>query len=162
MLIEMTITGLALDPQSGSPVVILKDEAKDKSLPIWIGLLEASSIAMMLEGVELSRPMTHDLIRNMLRELDATVDKVVISDLVDSTYYARIYFTVNGKTYDIDARPSDSMAIALRTKAKILVDEQVLTASRSMVVSPDSDLSDEDKMKQFLEGLDPDSFKYKT
>lgn len=161
MLIEMNITALAVDPMADSPVVILKDEEEKNTLPIWIGPLEAAAIATMLEGIELSRPMTHDLMKNMLGMLDVTVDKIVITDLVDNTYYARIYLKVDGKVIDIDARPSDSMALALRAKVPIWVDEKVIERSQSVVIEDKVDLSDEEKMKEFLERLDPSTFKYK-
>lgn len=161
MLVKMNITSLAVDPFANSPVVILKDDEEKNTLPIWIGPLEAGAIATMLEGIELSRPMTHDLMRNMLDKLGAMVEKIVITDLVDNTYYARIYMNIDGKIVDIDARPSDSMALALRTKTPILVDEEVIQKSQSVVIQNKTDLSDEEKMKEFLESLDPSTFKYK-
>jgi hypothetical protein len=161
MLIKMNITALAVDQFANSPVVILKDEEDNHMLPIWIGPLEASAIATELEGIELSRPMTHDLLKNILNEVGAEVQKIVITDLVDNTYYARIYLKIGDKEMDIDARPSDSMALALRTKVPILVDEKVLQESRSVKINDNVDLSDEEKMKELLENLDPESFKYK-
>lgn len=161
MLIEMHISSLAIDHFANSPVVILKDETEKKTLPIWIGLLEASAIAMVLEGIELSRPMTHDLMKNILQIVDVKVEQIVISDLMDNTYYAKIHIRKGEEVHVIDARPSDSMALALRTKAKIMVDDKVLEKSKSIKVKDNVNLSDEEKMKEFLEGLDPDSFKYK-
>lgn len=161
MLIEMEVSTLALDPYANGPVVILKDKSEKNTLPIWIGLLEASAIATELEGIQLSRPMTHDLMKNIFDQIGAKVEKIVITDLVDNTYYARIHLTIADTTHEIDARPSDSMAIALRTKAKILVDEKVLETSKKSTLQNNVDLSDEEKMKEYLENLDTSSFKYK-
>ncbi len=161
MLIEMFVSTLAIDHFAKSPVVILKDKKEKNTLPIWIGVLEAGAIAMVLEGVEFSRPMTHDLMKNVFDAIGAKVERIVINDLMDNTYYARIHIRMGDTVHEIDARPSDSMALALRVKAKIMVNEQVLEKSKSIKVKDDVDLSDEQKMKEFLENLDPDSFKYK-
>jgi len=162
MFIEMTITALAIDPFTNSPVVILKDKDEKNTLPIWIGPLEASAIAMEMEGIEFARPMTHDLMCDILGKLEVKVEKVMITDLADNTYYARIILFSGEKEFVIDARPSDSMAIALRTKSPIYVDEKVLEASKQIEVGEKLDLSDEEKLKDLLENLDPESFgKYK-
>ena len=161
MIIQMHIAALAIDPLTNSPVVILKDEKEQQSLPIWIGPLEASAIVSELEGIKFSRPMTHDLLKNIMEKLDVTVEKILITDLADNTYYAKIFLRQGDQSYEIDARPSDSMAIALRTKADIFVDDKVISASLQIEVEDKVDLTDEEKMKEILEKLDPDSFKYK-
>lgn len=162
MQIKMSISAMVIDPMTNMPIVLLKDEKGENTLPIWIGLLEASAIATELEGIELSRPMTHDLFKNVLSILDVTIEKIVLSDLMDNTYYARIFLKHGDKTHEIDARPSDSMALALRTKAPIFVDEKVIQASQKVDVSQTMEISDKDKMMELLENLDPASFgKYK-
>jgi len=122
---EVFVKALMLDPVSNIPVVILKDNQKSRLLPIWLGAFEANAIAMQLENLEVPRPMTHDLLASLIREVDGEVNKVVVSDLRDSTFYAEIFFTQNGKHSTLDARPSDAIALALRAGAPIFVAEQV-------------------------------------
>src|SRR6516165_6477305 len=116
MQIEMTIKGLMVDPITNMPIVILRDKDGQKVLPIWVGIFEANAIALQIENVSTPRPMTHDLLRNVIHDLDATVQKVVVCDLQDNTFYAMIYLTLvgTGNTLAIDARPSDAIALALR------------------------------------------------
>ena len=123
MLIEMTIKGLMVDPITNMPIVILKDKDGERVLPIWVGIFEANAIALQIENVATPRPMTHDLLRNIITDLDGQVDRVVVSDLKDNTFYAIIHLTVRGERVAIDARPSDAIALALRTRAPILVEE---------------------------------------
>ena len=125
----MVISGLTVYPITNSPIVILKEEDGDGTLPIWIGLLEATAIASELEGIKFSRPMTHDLLKNMIEILDAKVDRIEICDLKDNTYYALIHFEYNGKEMSIDARPSDAIALSLRFHIPILVSRDVITRS---------------------------------
>ena len=120
-LVPMSIKGLMLDPVSNSPIVVLKDEEEKFFLPIWVGIFEANAIALQLENVTTPRPMTHDLLRNMISELDARVTRVVINDLRDSTFFAQIRLITGDKTLELDARPSDAIALALRTEAPIFV-----------------------------------------
>ncbi len=156
--IPMTIKGLMLDPVSNSPIVVLKDDAEETFLPIWVGIFEANAIALHLESVETPRPMTHDLLRNVLSALEATVSQVVINDLQESTFYAKIYLSAAGKDLEIDARPSDAIALALRVKAPILVADHVL--EQAQTIEPDEDT--EEKMKQWLENASPEDLgKYK-
>ena len=129
MYTPMVISGLTVDPITNSPIVILKEEDGDGTLPIWIGLLEATAIASELEGIKFSRPMTHDLLKNMIEILDAKVDRIEICDLKDNTYYALIHFEYNGKEMSIDARPSDAIALSLRFHIPILVSRDVITRS---------------------------------
>ena len=113
LLVPMSIKGLMLDPVSNSPIVVLKDEQDKFFLPIWVGIFEANAIALQLENISTPRPMTHDLLRNMIGELDAQVTRVVINDLRDSTFFAQIRLITGGKTLEVDARPSDAIALAL-------------------------------------------------
>ncbi len=164
MLREMKISGLTMDPQTNTPIVVLKDPESDVSLPIWIGLLEATAIATELEKVQFSRPMTHDLIRNLMSHLGVKVNKVEVCDLKDNTFYAWIHLTINGKETKIDARPSDALAIALRTEAKIYVDEKVIEKSGRLEPEAKVEIKDEEAKKwtDILENLSPEDFgKYK-
>lgn len=158
-LVAMSIKGLMLDPVSNSPIVVLKDEAEKFFLPIWVGIFEANAIALQLENVTTPRPMTHDLLRNMISELDAQVTRIVINDLRDSTFFAQIRVLTGGKTLELDARPSDAIALALRTEAPIFVAQSVL--EQAQTISPEGDEPDE-KMKKWFEGLGPEELgKYK-
>jgi bifunctional DNase/RNase len=144
--------------------VILKSVSADQALPIWIGILEATAIATELEKVRLSRPMTHDLLKNLLDKLGVTVSKVEVCDLRDNTFYARIFFSSKDGSYDIDARPSDAIALALRTNCPIFVDDKVLEQSKDLDGEPQAvDESEEGKKwKEYLEKLSPEDFgKYK-
>lgn len=158
-LVAMSIKGLMLDPVSNSPIVVLKDEAEKFFLPIWVGIFEANAIALQLENVTTPRPMTHDLLRNMISELDAQVTRIVINDLRDSTFFAQIRVLTGGRTLELDARPSDAIALALRTEAPIFVAQSVL--EQAQTISPEGDEPDE-KMKKWFEGLGPEELgKYK-
>lgn len=158
-LVPMSIKGLMLDPVSNSPIVVLKDEDEKFFLPIWVGIFEANAIALQLENVTTPRPMTHDLLRNLISELDARVTRVVINDLRDSTFFAQIRVITGERTMEIDARPSDAIALALRTEAPIFVAQSVL--DQAQTISPDSDDADE-KIKKWFEQLGPDDMgKYK-
>jgi bifunctional DNase/RNase len=159
-LVPMSIKGLMLDPVSNSPIVVLKDDDEKFFLPIWVGIFEANAIALQLENVTTPRPMTHDLLRNMISELDAHVTRVVINDLRDSTFFAQIRLNVGGgRTLEVDARPSDAIALALRTEAPIYVAQSVL--DQAQTITPDSEDQDE-KMKKWFENLGPDDLgKYK-
>jgi bifunctional DNase/RNase len=158
-LIAMSIKGLMLDPVSNSPIVVLKDDAEKFFLPIWVGIFEANAIALQLENVSTPRPMTHDLLRNMISELDARVTRVVINDLRDSTFFAQIRVIAGERTLELDARPSDAIALALRADAPIFVAQSVL--DQAQTISPDSEDQDE-KVKKWFEQLDTDDLgKYK-
>ncbi len=164
MLHEMKVSGITIDPTSNAPIVILKATNADQALPIWIGILEATAIATELENVRLSRPMTHDLFKNLLDKLHITVSKVEVCDLRDNTFYARIHFSSDSQSYDIDARPSDAIAMALRAGCPIFVDDKVLEQSRQLDAEPEAvDESEQGKKwKEYLEKLSPEDFgKYK-
>src|SRR5438876_11058911 len=119
MQIEMTIKGLMVDPITNMPIVILRDKDGQRVLPIWVGIFEANAIALQIENIATPRPMTHDLLRNVIHELEATVEKIVVCDLQDGTFYALIYLRVQGELRAIDSRPSDAMALSLRSRAPI-------------------------------------------
>ena len=161
-LVPMSIKGLMLDPVSNSPIVVLKDDEEKFFLPIWVGIFEANAIALQLENVSTPRPMTHDLLRNMIAELDARVTRIVISDLKDSTFFAQIRLIVSqtggDRTLELDARPSDAIALALRTEAPIFVAQTVL--EQAQTISPDSEEQD-DKTKWFEQLSPEDLGKYK-
>lgn len=161
--IEMKVTGLTIDPFTSMPIIILKDMHDKAVLPIWIGLIEASAIATELEKIQLSRPMTHDLIKNILGELDVKAVKVMITDLSDNTFFASVVLDHKGKEIVMDARPSDALAIALRTKSPIFVAKQVIEKSRKIDVKAAEEASDpQQKWTEILERLSPEDFgKYK-
>ena len=159
MTIKMSVIGITVDPNSNSPIVVLRDASGEKTLPIWIGILEASSIATQLEKVELARPMTHDLFSAVLRELGVKVSRIVVSDLQNNTYFARIFFTdPSGREFEMDARPSDSIAMALRFDAAILVEDNVLEKAQEIDkrIMENVKKSMEDKWKELLDNIDPD------
>jgi len=163
MFIEMKVNGIVLDPQTNVPIVILKDATGKHTLPIWIGLLEASAIAMELEKIKIHRPLTHDLLKNILEQLKATVVKIEITDIKNNTYYALIHLEFGGKIVTVDSRPSDSIALALRTNSPIFVAKSVLEKS-SQIDEKSAEFSQEnkDKWTEILENLDPEDFgKYK-
>ena len=160
MLIEMTIKGLMVDPITNTPIVILKDKEGDRVLPIWVGIFEANAIALQIENVATPRPMTHDLLRNIIGDLDGRVDRIVVSDLKDNTFYAIIHLTVKGERVAVDARPSDAIALALRTRSPILVEETVIDNAKTVDFS--ADRTDSDRLQKWLESLDPEELgKYK-
>lgn len=159
-LIPMSIKGLMLDPVSNSPIVVLKDSEEKFFLPIWVGIFEANAIALQLENVTTPRPMTHDLLRNMISELDGRVARVVINDLRDSTFFAQIRVITGQRTLELDARPSDAIALALRTEAPIFVSQAVL--DQAQTIAPDTEEGGEEKVKKLFENLDPEDLgKYK-
>ena len=159
-LVPMTIKGLMLDPVSNSPIVVLKDEEEKFFLPIWVGIFEANAIALQLENVATPRPMTHDLLKNMIGELEGRVARIVINDLRDSTFFAQIRILTGGKTLEVDARPSDAIALALRTEAPIFVAQNVL--DQAQTISPENVEEDEERSKKWLESLDTEDLgKYK-
>jgi uncharacterized protein len=160
MEVEMKIRGLMMDPMTNMPIVVLKDVGSDTVLPIWVGVYEANAIAMEIEKVTTPRPMTHDLIRNLLAGLDAHVHKIVVNELRDDTFYAVIWMERDGKVISIDSRPSDALAVALRVDCPIFVDEEVLKSSKKANAAGDRVSSEE--LRKWLEGLsDEDLGRYK-
>ena len=165
MLHEVNIASMAIDPTSNTPIIILKSVKGDQAVPIWIGLLEATSIASALRDIKFDRPMTHDLFKNFIDSLEMVVSKVEVCDLKDNTFYARIYFVSKDKSFDMDARPSDAIAIALRFGAPIFVDDKIF--EKSQMVDGDYEVlnksEDGKKWAEYLENLSPEDFgKYKV
>ena len=165
MILEMKVFGMTIDPFTNSPIVILKDLKDDNALPIWIGLLEASAIAAELESIKLPRPMTHDLLKDILKNLDADVKKIEVCDLKNNVFYATIHIDAAGNHIEIDARPSDAIAVALRTGSPIFVNKKVIEKSKKIDMrnlSMDKDSGESEKWRDLLENLNPEDFgKYK-
>ena len=148
-MIEMNIKGLMVDPITNMPIIILRDSDGQKVLPIWVGVFEANAIALQIENIQTPRPMTHDLLRNVIQDLRATVDKIVVCDLKENTFYAMIHLQTPMGPVAIDARPSDAIALALRTRAPILVDEKVIDHAKTVDLS--NEKQDSDRLQQWLD-----------
>jgi bifunctional DNase/RNase len=160
MQIEMTIKGLMVDPVTNMPIIILRDKDGQKVLPIWVGIFEANAIALQIENIATPRPMTHDLLKNVINDLNASVEKIVVCDLKENTFYALVYLQVSGSTVAVDARPSDAIALALRARAPIFVEEAVIDNAKT--IDFPSDKSDSERLQKWLESLDPEELgKYK-
>lgn len=160
MLIEMSIKGLTVDPVTNMPIVILHDEQDRRILPIWVGVFEANAIALQIENVHTPRPMTHDLLRNVIHDLQATVERVVVSDVKDNTFFAYIHLDTPAGKVAVDARPSDAIALALRTRAPIWVEESVIENAKTIDAATAK--VDGERLHQWLDSLDPDDLgKYK-
>jgi bifunctional DNase/RNase len=161
--IEFKIKGLMMDPLTNSPIVVLQDTSSDTLLPIWVGIFEANAIALQIEKVDTPRPMTHDLIKGLLAHLNAKVMKIVVTELKDNTFYALIFISVDGKTITVDSRPSDAIAIALRTESPIFVTDDVISKSASSSAATlNAERSSPEDIKQWLENLNPEDLgKYK-
>ena len=155
MSIRMNVKALIMDPIANMPVVILRDAEGTQFLPIWVGVFEANAIALQLEGIATPRPMTHDLLRNLLARIDATVEKVVITNLLENTFYAEIHIQVGGVPITVDSRPSDAIALALRAAAPVFVEEEVLV--RNAANDDPSEAQSSERLKKWLEQVDPDS-----
>ena len=159
MQVEMAIKGLMVDPITNMPIVLLHDREGARVLPIWIGVFEANAIALQIENQATPRPMTHDLLRNVIADLKAAVDRIVVTELKDNTFYAAIYLRVGEELVAVDARPSDAIALALRAKAPIFVEDAVLEGAKTLD-SPEP--VETDQLQRWLESLDPDDLgKYK-
>jgi len=160
MELEVKIRGLMMDPVTNMPVVVLKETQGNGVLPIWVGIYEANAIALEIEKVQTPRPMTHDLLKNLITGLDVHVQRVVVSDLKDDTFYALIWMERAGQTMSMDARPSDALALALRLDCPIFVDEEVIKNSK--MLSAMADRTSNEELKKWLEGLgDEDLGRYK-
>ena len=160
MEIEMKIRGLMMDPVTNMPIVVLKDVGGEAILPIWVGIYEANAIALEIEKVTTPRPMTHDLLKNLLLGLETHVQKVVVNELRDDTFYALIWLERDGQMMSIDSRPSDALALALRVDCPIFVDDEVLKSSKNAGASTDKVTNEE--MRKWLENLgDEDMGRYK-
>ena len=160
-VIRMTVRGIALDPITNMPIIILKDTEEKKALPIWVGIFEANAIALELEKTSTPRPMTHDLIKNILDGLGIGVRQIVVNDLKDNTFFAVIELNANGQVVNIDSRPSDAIALALRMNAPIFVAEKVVAQAKSTEVAEERE--ENDQWKEWLDGIKPEDFgKYKS
>jgi len=158
----MKVSGLAIDPFTSMPIIILRDMEDKAALPIWIGLIEASSIATELEHIQLSRPMTHDLLKQLLDQFHITVDKVAVTELRDNTFYSKVYLKKDDQIVELDSRPSDAIAIALRTQAPIFVEKSVVDKSRKIDLGSTDEEQKKRKWAEILESLSPEDFgKYK-
>lgn len=157
MYLQMNVSGIALDPFTNSPIVILKNENGEKILPIWVGYMEASSIAMELEKTPRARPITHDLLKNILDSVNFSLTKIEVTDLKDNTFYAVIYLSNSEQEIVLDSRPSDAIAIAIRTGAPIYVNEKVIDNAQNIEID-----EDKDKLNDVLENIPEEDFgKYK-
>ncbi len=154
MEVEMKIRGLMMDPVTNMPIVILKDVGSDTVLPIWVGVYEANAIALEIEKVTTPRPMTHDLLKNVLLGMEARVEKVVVTELKEDTFYAVIWLMRDGSPVSVDSRPSDALALALRVDCPIYVEEEVLRTSKQAAQL--SDRVTPDDLRKWLEGLNDD------
>jgi len=152
----MTVRGLTLDPVTNAPIVILKADGGTRLLPIWIGLFEANAIALVMEQITTARPMTHDLLKNLVELLDARVERAVVDNLKENTFYASVYLLARGEERRLDARPSDAIALALRAGAPIFVTRDVLARSREVEVV--EDLGEPEQWRQWLEQIQPADF----
>ena len=162
MFVEMKVRGLALDPMSNMPIIILRDEEDKRSLPIWVGIFGANAIALELEKIATPRPMTHDLIKNILEAIDARVLKVVVTDLRDNTFFAVLYLQIGDTEYTVDSRPSDAIALALRVAAPIYVDEDVVRKAKTLEVAKEGaepvKADDPERLKEWLQNIKPEDF----
>ena len=156
MEIEMKIKGLVVDPISKMPIVVLENPATDQILPIWIGVFEANAIALTIENIPTPRPMTHDLIKSVLLRLKIEVDRVVVTDVRNNTFYANIHCRHEGRELVIDSRPSDAIALALRMRSPIYVDEEVVRRAHGLKL--DENLETSENLRKWLETLAPDDF----
>jgi bifunctional DNase/RNase len=160
MQIEMTIKGLIVDPITNMPIIILRDKDGQRVLPIWVGVFEANAIALQIENVTTPRPMTRDLLKNVIQDLKARIQKIVVSDLKENTFYALIYLDTDGETVAIDARPSDAIALALRAHAPIFVEDTVIANAKTVDFAPEK--GNQEQLQKWLESLDPEELgKYK-
>jgi bifunctional DNase/RNase len=152
----MTLAGVRVELPTNQPIVLLKEDEGERYLPIWIGAAEAAAIAFALQGVVTPRPMTHDLMKNLLEEVGAHVQRIEITELREGTYYANINMRMNGNAYEISARPSDAIALAVRVEAPIFADEEVLTDASILIPSDEED--EVEKFREFLESVNPEDF----
>lgn len=159
-MIEMKVEGLTLDPLTNMPIIILKDLDGERALPIWVGFFEANAIALEIEQISTPRPMTHDLIKNLVTTMKARIDHILVSDLKDNTFYAVISLFIGGNTFSIDSRPSDAIALALRAKAPIFVNESVIEAAKSLEIpeSVKEKSEEKDQWKKWLDKIKPQDF----
>ena len=159
-MVEMKVEGLTLDPLTNMPIIILKDLLSDKALPIWVGYFEANAIALEIEKINTPRPMTHDLLKSMITSLHAKVKHVLINDLKENTFFAVISVIQNGSDMTIDSRPSDAIALALRTKSPIFVEDKVIEAAKKLDLPDPNKIQDDEKQqwKDWITSIKPQDF----
>jgi bifunctional DNase/RNase len=155
-MIELSLVGVRVELPSNQPIVLLKESEGERYLPIWIGAVEATAIAFALQGIETPRPMTHDLMKDMLGEVDVQVERILISELVDQTFYATIRMTANGKTAEVSSRPSDAIALAVRLATPIFASEDVL--EQAGIELRDDEETEVEKFREFLDQVSPEDF----
>ena len=158
MLIEMTLAGVRVELPSNSPIVLLRESSGERYLPIWIGGTEAQAIAMALQGVVTPRPMTHDLLKNILEEMAVQVDSIAITDLRDGTYFATINMHRNGTSWEVSSRPSDAIALAVRLGCKIFANDEVLSEASILIPNEGEEEQEVEKFREFLENVNPEDF----
>jgi hypothetical protein len=161
MLVEMKVRGLALDPVSNMPIIILRDDEDKRSLPIWVGIFEANAIALELEKIPTARPMTHDLLKNVLESLEVQLLKIVVTDLKENTFFAELHLKLGGAEYTVDSRPSDAIALALRAAAPIFVDDEVFPKAGKMEVAKEGEPmkpDDPEQLREWLQNIKPEDF----
>ena len=152
MEVEMKIKGLMIDPITNMPIIILRDTVGESVLPIWVGIFEANAIALELEKIVPPRPMTHDLLRDVIKGLGARIQRIAVTELRENTFYALIHLSHEGKAFQVDARPSDAIALALRAQAPIFVESNVIELAKS--IDPTEDSKDTERLRKWLETLD--------
>ncbi len=157
-LMEVKVMGIVVDPKASNPVVVLVDLTGQKALPIWIGVFEAEAISRGLEDVATLRPMTHDLMKQILDTFQVSLTRVVIDDLKGNTFYANLYLNVEGREMVVDSRPSDAIALAVRVKAPIFIAESVVEATKQMGLFASNLLEEQDELKTIIENMKPEDF----
>jgi bifunctional DNase/RNase len=159
-MVEMKVEGLTLDPLTNMPIIILKDLEGNRALPIWVGFFEANAIALEIEKIATPRPMTHDLMKNLITDMKGEINHILVSELKDNTFYAVISMMSGGSTLKVDSRPSDAIALALRVKAPIYVNEAVIEAAKSLDLPDTSkaNTQDKDQWKKWLDNIKPQDF----
>ncbi len=155
-MIEMNLVGVRVELPTNQPIVLLKEREGERFLPIWIGAMEATAIAFALQGIVTARPMTHDLLKNVLEELTVRIDRIVITELRDGTFYAVIQMQRNGTSYEVSSRPSDAIALAVRVNVPIFANEDVLTEASILI--RDDEEQEVEKFREFLEQVEPEDF----
>ena len=155
-MIEMSLVGVRIELPTNQPIVLLKERDGERFLPIWIGSAEATAIAFALQGIVTARPMTHDLMKNVLEEVAVAIERIVVTELKDGTFYATIHMNRNGSSYEISSRPSDAIALAVRVNAPIFAAEEVLT--EASIVIRDDEEQEVEKFREFLDQVNPEDF----
>ena len=155
-MIELNLVGVRVELPSNQPIVLLKEREGERYLPIWIGGAEATAIAFALQGIQTQRPLTHDLLKNVLEEVQISVERIVITELKEGTFYAVIHMSRNGASYEVSSRPSDAIALAVRVNVPIFANEDVLT--EASIVIRDDEEQEVEKFREFLEQVNPEDF----